>query len=323
MHDLEKMYRITHDSWEAFYVMHTPRGEVNFHKDKQGLPYIDLTESGHEAARMLLQMVEDTKADKNRTIEVGENFVQTVRGNYEGYTKQEVLQAKEARRGQAMLGNPSEKDYQGLVSGNLINNCPISSSNVSNARAIFGPDLASVRGKTVRKKPAPVVTDYVAVPHTLVEANKVITLAADIFFVNGTTFLLTVGRHLKFVTAEHVPVQTATSLSKHIKRVLEVYGRAGFRVRTILMDGEFEKIKPLLPILECNTTAAKAHVSKAERTIRTLKERTRGLLATLPFSHIPKRMKIEFVYFIVLWLNAFPVKIRISAVYLPRELIVR
>jgi hypothetical protein len=217
MHKLEKMYRITYDSCEGFYVVHTPRGEVHFHKDKQGLPYIDLTESGHEAARMLLQMVKDTKADKNRTIEVGENFVQTVRGNYEGYTKQEVLQAKEARRGQAMLGNPSEKDYQGLVSGNLINNCPISLSNVSNARAIFGPDHASVRGKTVRQKPAPVVTDYVAVPRTLVEANKVITLAADIFFVDDTAFLLTVGRRLKFVTAEHVPVRTATSLSKHIK----------------------------------------------------------------------------------------------------------
>jgi hypothetical protein len=144
-----------------------------------------------------------------------------------------------------MLGNPSEKDYQGLVSGNLINNCPISSFNVSNARAIFGPDLASVRGKTVRKKPAPVVTHYVAVPHTLVEANKVIMLAADVFFVDGTAFFLTVGRRLKFVTAKHVPVRTATSQSKHIKRVLEVYGRAGFRVRTILMDGEFEKIKPL------------------------------------------------------------------------------
>ncbi len=33
-------------------------------------------------------------------------------------------------------------------------------------------------------------------------------------------------------------------------------------------------------------------------------------------------MKIEFVYFIVLWMNAFPVKTRISAVYLPRELLV-
>ncbi len=103
-----------------------------------------------------------------------------------------------------------------------------------------------------------------------------LTLAADVFFVDGTPFLLTVVQRLKFVTAEHVPVRTATSLSsKHIKRVLEVYKRARFIVRTILMDGEFEKIKPLLPTVECNTTAAKEHVSKAERTIRMLKEQTR------------------------------------------------
>ncbi len=89
------------------------------------------------------------------------------------------------------------------------------------------------------------------------------------------------------------------------------------------MDGEFEKIKPLLPTVGCNTTAAKEHVSEAECTIRTLKEQTRGLLATLPFSHMPRRMKIKFVYFIVLWLNAFPVKSGISATYSPRELILR
>jgi hypothetical protein len=135
-------------------------------------------------------MVEDTKADEDRTVEVGANFVQTVRGNYEGYMKQEVLQAKEARQGQAMLGNPREKDYQGLVSGNLINNCPISLSDVTNARAIFGPDLVSVRGKTVRKKPAPVVADSVAVPRMLVEANKVIMLAADVFLWMALLFFL-------------------------------------------------------------------------------------------------------------------------------------
>ncbi len=67
------------------------------------------------------------------------------------------------------------------------------------------------------------VTDYVAAPHTLVEANKVIMLVAEVFFVDGTAFLLTVGRRLKFVTAKHVPVRTTTSLSKHIKQVLEVY----------------------------------------------------------------------------------------------------
>ena len=98
--------------------------------------------------------------------------------------------------------------------------------------------VPSVRGKTVRTRPAQVVGDYVAVLRSLVDANKALTLAADAFFVDGTAFLLTVARRIKFVTAEHLPVRTALSLSKHMKRVLDVYGRAGFRVRTILMDGE-------------------------------------------------------------------------------------
>ncbi len=43
-----------------------------------------------------------------------------------------------------MIGNLSEKDYRNMVSSNLIANCPFSTSNITNARAIFGSDLASV-----------------------------------------------------------------------------------------------------------------------------------------------------------------------------------
>ena len=318
MHELESLYRITYDSWAGYYVVHTPEGEVRFYKDEQGLPYLDLEESS-EAGTLLLMRRQGETCDRDK----GLSMVQTVRGNYEGYTKREVLRAKEARRAQAMMGNPSEKDYGGMVSNNMIPNCPVARSDIANAKAIFGPDLPSVRGKTVRRAPAPVVADYVAVPRELVEANKVTTLAADVFFVDGTAFLLTVARRIKFVTGEHLPTRTAASLSKHMRRVLDVYQRAGFRVRTILMDGEFEKLKPLMPQVECNTTAAKEHVSEAERTIRTLKERVRGLLTTLPFTHIPRRMKIEFIYFIVLWMNAFPVKSGISQTFSPRELLVR
>ncbi len=77
--------------------MHTPRGEVHFHKDEQGLPYIDLTKSRHEATRMLMQLAEMTDWNDEETVEVGSSFVQTVCGNYKGYTKWEVLRAKEAR----------------------------------------------------------------------------------------------------------------------------------------------------------------------------------------------------------------------------------
>ncbi len=95
---------------------------------------------------------------------------------------------------QTMLGSPSEKDLQGLVSSNMIENCPFTSTDISNAKAIYGPDIARTRGATVRMAPAPVVADYVAVPRLLVNANKVLTLAADVFFINGTAFLMSVSR---------------------------------------------------------------------------------------------------------------------------------
>ncbi len=141
-----------------------------------------------------------------------------------------------------MIGNPSKGDYKGLVSRNMISNCPIAPVDITNARAIFGPDLASVHGKTVRKTPA--VEDHVAVPHALVERNKVVMMAAD--FIDGMAFLVTLSRNIKFVTVEHLPVRMVTALVKHIEHVLHIYGGGGFSIRTILMDGEFKKIKGLL-----------------------------------------------------------------------------
>jgi hypothetical protein len=130
-----------------------------------------------------------------------------------------------------------------------------------------------------------------AIPRQLADTNAV-TLAADMFFVNGIAFFITVSRRIKFVMTKHPPIRTAMSLSKHLQRILLVYGRVSFRVRSILMDGEFKKVKGLMPTVECNTTIAKEHVSKAERSIRTVNERTQGIVMMLPFTHIPQRMKM-------------------------------
>jgi hypothetical protein len=100
----------------------------------------------------------------------------------------------------------------------------------------------------------------------------------------------------KFITMEHGPVRTAKSLSKHLDQVLQVYKRADFDVRTISMDGEFEKLKDILPTIECNTTVAKELMSEAERSIRTVKEQIRGLIGTLLFDNIAQQTKIKFMY---------------------------
>ncbi len=127
MHKLEKLYRITYDSWEGHYIVHTPQGAVKFYRDKQGLPYINL-EVSTEAAVMLLQGVQPEETTR---IETATTLVQTVQENYKGCTMREVLKAKESRQGQAMIGNLSKGDYGGLVSSNMISNCPIAPTNIT------------------------------------------------------------------------------------------------------------------------------------------------------------------------------------------------
>jgi hypothetical protein len=249
--------------------MHTASGEVWLYKDKNGLLNIDLKESLEDAAARA--------------------FIQTVHQKYKGYTKRKILQAKEARHMMGMIENPSKGDFKNMVRGNTINSCPVIINAITNVRAIFVPDLASLslRGKTVWRTPAPVIADYVTVPQEVVEQNKAVTMAVDLFFVDGTAFFLTISRQIKFIAAEHVSTCTAKSLSKHIISVIQVHARAGFNVHTILMDGEFEKVKEELLLLVCNTTAEKEHVSKAKRSIQTIKEHTRGMICTLPFTYIP------------------------------------
>ena len=81
-------------------------------------------------------------------------------------------------------------------------------------------------------------------------------------------------------------------------------------------------MKELLPTIVCNTIAAKEHVAESERKIRVVKERNRGVVNTLPFKYMPRRMKIEFIYLVTLWLNTFPVKSGVSETFSPREILI-
>ena len=116
---------------------------------------------------------------------------------------------------------------------------------------------------------------YIGIPRNIFERHKLVTLTADLMSVNAIPFLVTLSRDIRLFTCEHVPCRTAAQLSKSLVKVLWLYARGGFRVNTIMMDMEFEKVRDLLPMTEVNTTAAREHVEEIERGIRLLKERVR------------------------------------------------
>ncbi len=76
--------------------------------------------------------------------------VATVRTNFEGFSRKQVEGATAARRLMGMVATPSPRDFQGMVRLNMLKDCPITNDDITNANTIFGTDLATIRGKTVR-----------------------------------------------------------------------------------------------------------------------------------------------------------------------------
>jgi hypothetical protein len=92
-----------------------------------------------------------------------------------------------------------------------------------NSNKIFGPDLATLKGKTVRMTHPPVVTDYVQIPNEIVSLNRNITLVIDIMFVNGLPFVVSISRKIKFTTVEYLLGWKQNHLVKSIRKIIHLY----------------------------------------------------------------------------------------------------
>jgi hypothetical protein len=132
---------------------------------------------------------------------------------------------------------------------------------------IFGPYLATLKCKTVRVTPSPVMTDYIQIPKEIVDPNHNVALAIDIMYVNRLPFMVSISRKIKFMTAEYLLGRKQPSLIKYIGNILNLYKTRGFNVTTALMEREFECLRPDLPELNLNTTASSEHVPDIERHI--------------------------------------------------------
>ena len=153
--------------------------------------------------------------------------------------------------------------------------------------------------------------------------HKHVMLVADVMFVNGLPFLVTLSRGISLVTIEYLPSRTANRLIHTLDHVVQIYSKAGFAVQTALMDMEFKKLKDKMPNMVINTIAAREHMGEIERKIRVIKERVRGTINVLPYSTSPKLMTIMLMHFCVMWMNSFPVKLGISEKWSPRKLVAR
>ena len=109
-------------------------------------------------------------------------------------------------------GCPSVANSKFVLMMNGIANCPITLDDVNIAEQIFGPNMASLKGKTTRQKPAPVVSDQVSLPRELVEKHENAVLCVDVLFVNKVPFLATISKNIKHCTANFLKFNCVSAL---------------------------------------------------------------------------------------------------------------
>ena len=141
------------------------------------------------------------------------SMVNTVRKNYEVFTSAEIKRADSAYKTLGRLGNPAVDNFENMVCANKIQNCPIAFKYVTNTKVIFCTHLVGASGKTVINTSKQMDSDRVAIPRYFKLLNKSVSLVADVLFVNGIPFLITLFRNLLFVTAKHMKYRTSNKLS--------------------------------------------------------------------------------------------------------------
>jgi hypothetical protein len=71
------------------------------------------------------------------------------------FSQRQIREAARACKLYHMIGRPDEKLFQFILRNNLILNCPVTPDDASRALTIYGPDVATLKGKMTRGRAVP------------------------------------------------------------------------------------------------------------------------------------------------------------------------
>ena len=147
-----------------------------------------------------------------------------------------------------------------MVRLNIIVNCPVTFDDVKNAKLIFGPDITSLKGKSVRRKTDSVVTDYVDIPRKILESLKELEVSMYIMFIKKLIFLVRISLVLKLATVEYLSSKNYIALVTSINKIVSYYKSRGLHAGTMFVDPELQFLEEKLVSTTLNTTGARDHV---------------------------------------------------------------
>ena len=223
-----------------------------------------------------------------REVDHDRALVTTVTKNLKSFTKREVEQARRAREMLARMGFPTVEQAMSII--NCGSNFDVTARDFQIADAIWGKDIASLKGKTTKRATA--IAD-IAISTKLVQRDQVLSI--DIMYLDKLAILIGVATPLGLTIAYSLnaadlkkPARTAGHVKVGINHFIEVLASQNFRTSVIMSDGEGAVVSLVDELgklgVEVDISGAGGHVARIERKIRIVKEKVRCHVAYhLPF----------------------------------------
>ena len=134
-------------------------------------------------------------------------IINTVEDNMKAFTKRDVKGEKAERKIYAKLLYRMNAGFMWLIKNNQMKNCEVL-----------------------------VASDLIEIPKDITYLKKKVFLTADIFFVNGIPFFMSLRRKIDFRGMSHLKRRTAEIIFDAFKAIFRLYLQQSFHIQTVHSD---------------------------------------------------------------------------------------
>lgn len=214
------------------------------------------------------------------------------------YSQRQLEATKEAAEIQKKLGYPGIGEFHNTVKLGGINNIPITSSDVLRIPKLLGQTNHEAKGKMTAPGPTPHSPDWFNLNK---DKPNYGTLSIDVMTINSQNFLVGLIEEITLTLCTSLRNKTIAGLREGIELFIRKASHQNW-ILSCKSDGD-NALKLILDKTGCaDTSGPNRHVPVIERRIRTIKERVRTILYSLPYC-IPSFFLKHLIFFVVSRLN--------------------
>jgi len=140
------------------------------------------------------------------------------------------------------MGRLMIENLQALIRMNTIKDRPVQMEDADIAVKIFGPDIGTLKGKSIQCPPNLVRENLIEKPAMIKAEHKDLTLCINIMFVNRQLLLTAINRSIHFRSL--VPLESRNKSDMHdaLDKIIRRYGQSGFHITSVHCDQEFRTL---------------------------------------------------------------------------------